>query len=98
MPNLTVNGQALNGWSDAAALHVLDARLAVRHTWTHFVLPNSTGSSEAVDIDVRGELVALVMQTNTDSVTVAPIAGTASNVGGARVGYLVLLPTVPAGL
>ena len=96
MPNLTVNGQALNGWSDAAALHVLDARLAVRHTWTHFVRPNSTGNSEAVDIDVRGELVALVMQTSTDSVTAAPIAGTASNVGGARVGYLVVLPTVGA--
>jgi hypothetical protein len=96
MPNLTVNGLPLAGFSDAVVLHVLDARLETRHTWTHFTRPNSTGGSDPGDIDVRGGLVALVMQTNTDSVLVAPVPGTASNVGGARVGYLVVLPTVGA--
>ena len=46
---------------------------------------------------MRGGVVALVMQTNTDSVLAAPVAGTANNAGGARVGYLVVLPTVGAG-
>jgi hypothetical protein len=94
MPNLTVNGLPLNGWSDAVTLQVLDARLETRFTWTHFAKPNSTGGSSPGDIDVRGGLVALVMQTDTDSVQVAPVPGTAANTGGARVGYLVVLPTV----
>jgi hypothetical protein len=97
MPNLTVNGLPLAGWSDAVALQVLDERLETRFAWTHFTRPNSTGGSEPGDIDVRGSVVALVMQTDTDSVLAAPVAGTASNVGGARVGYLVVMPTVGAG-
>jgi hypothetical protein len=96
MPNLTVNGLPLAGWTDAVALQVLDARLETRFAWTHFVRPNSTGGSVPVDIDVRGGLAALVMQTNTDSVQIAPVEGTENNEGGALVAYLVVLPTVDA--
>ena len=93
MPNLTVNGQALNGWSDATVLHVLDSSMSRRFAWTHFSLAGSKGGSSPVDIDVRGGLVAFAMQANSDNVLVNAVKGTGVDPTGAAVGYLVILPT-----
>lgn len=93
MPNLTVNGMPLNGWSDAAVLQVLDAPMANRFAWTHFARPGSKGGSAPVDIDVRGSLVALAMQASSDNVLVDAIEGTGVDPTGAPAAYLVVLPT-----
>lgn len=93
MPNLTINGMPLNGWSDAAVLQVLDASMARRLAWTHFARPGSVGASAAVDIDVRGGLVALTMLASSDNVLVSAITGTGPHPAGVPVAYLVVLPT-----
>ena len=93
MPNLTVNGQALNGWSDATVLQVLDASMSTRLTWTHFALAGSAGGSSPVDIDVRGGLVVFAMQANSNNVLVNAIAGTAADPAGVPAAYFVALPT-----
>ena len=96
MPNLTVNGFALAGWVDAAALLVLSGDLATRYHWTHFSLNGTGGGSAPVDIDVRGSVVAFVLNANSGMVQVGALPGTSDNVGGVPVGYLVVMPTVVA--
>lgn len=93
MPNLTVNGLPLNGYSDATVLQVLDASMSRRFAWTHFAKPGSKGASAPVDIDVRGGLVALAMQASSDNVEVGALPGTGLDPAGAPVAYLVVLPT-----
>ena len=98
MGNLTVNGVATQASGDGVALHILGPSLEVRHHWNDFTLggPSPTqGSQGGVDIDVRGTAVALVMTTSGAMVTAGPLAGSGPNLGGAPVGYLVVLPTVP---
>lgn len=94
MANLTINGQPLAGPTDATALHIVSPNMEVRHTWTHFIAAGSGGSTTAIDIDVRGEVVAAIMLSAAEMVTAGALPGTSGNVGGAAVGYLVVLPTV----
>jgi len=93
MPNLTVNGHALNNWSDATVLQVLDPSMTSRHAWTHFSLPGSRGGSSPVDIDVRGGLVALAMQASSENIVVDGVPSTGPDSSGVAVAYIVALPT-----
>lgn len=95
MLNLTVSGNALAGYGDGATLQILSSDFKTRRHWTHFTKASSTsGGSEPIDIDVREETVAVMMNANAAMVEVNPLTGTTDNAGGAPTAYLVLLSTL----
>ena len=95
MNNLTINGEPLNGPSDTTALLILNADLNKREHWTGFQAPGAVGDhGDAVDIDVRGKTVAVIMTSSSECIQVNALPGTGPNSGGAPVGYLVVLPTL----
>lgn len=98
MGNLTLNGQPLAPNVDATVLQIVSPSFTHRIAWTHFIAAVNTtgGGGGPVDVDVRGGAVAVVMTSGADMVTAQALAGSSSNVGGAPVGYLVLMPTVTA--
>jgi hypothetical protein len=93
MLNLTVNNQPLSGYGDGATLQVLSSDFKTRRHWTHFTSATSkSGGSTPIDIDIRGQTVAAIMQANAEMIEVNPLTGTSNSVGGAPTGYLILLP------
>lgn len=95
MDNLTVNGQALAGPTDAAVLHILNPDLTVRYHWTHFIAPASPKSGGVpIDIDIRGGTVAALFNMVGPMVQAGAWAGTGPAAGNQQVAYLVILPTV----
>ena len=94
MANLTINGLPLAAPCDATALLVASPGLLRRH-WTHFTKQGAPGDRGGpVDIDVREGVAAVLLSTSSDPVQVNPLPGTAANVNGTAVAYLVVMPTI----
>jgi hypothetical protein len=94
MLNLTVNNNTLGGYGDGATLQILSSDFKTRRHWTHFTSAASkSGGSSPIDIDIREETVAAVMQSNAEMVEINALPGTTDNVGGAPTAYFVLLST-----
>jgi hypothetical protein len=95
MGNLTINGRPLSAPCDATTLLVASPTLNRRH-WTHFVRNGtSTGDSGGpVDVDVRGSVAALLLSSSADLIEVNALPGSAPNVNGTAVAYLVVMPTL----
>lgn len=94
MANLTINGQALLGPSDAVTLVVLSPDLRTRHHWTHFTAPTRPGSQSAVDLDTRSGAVALLLNSEAEMAAVNQLPGASAPSPGKQgaFGYLVVLP------
>ena len=67
-----------------------------RLVWHHFTAADGHGSQDAVDVQVRNQVVAMAVNSASDMVQVAPLKGTGLYANGAEQGYLVVLPTLPA--
>jgi hypothetical protein len=95
MANLTLNGAPLAPPCDATALLIASPTLIRKH-WTHFVKAGAaTGDAGGpVDVDVRGAAAALLLSSSADLVQANALPGSASNVNGSAVAYLVVLPTL----
>jgi hypothetical protein len=95
MGNLTINGEPLSPPCDATTLLVASPALNRRH-WTHFVRNGSSTSDSGgpVDVDVRGSVAALLLSSSADLVEVNALPGSAANVNGSAVAYLVVMPTL----
>lgn len=82
--------------ADATALLILDPQLSTRLHWAVFAAADagsgSTGS--AVDLDLRGDVVALALNTGQRMVVAGGIPGTGSDPDASLVGYVVILPAV----
>ena len=96
MGNLTINGLPLAPSCDATTLLVASPALARRH-WTHFVSAAAASAADTggpVDIDVRGAVAAALISSSADLVQINALPGSAPNVNGSAVAYLVVLPTL----
>eukprot|EP00045_Choanoeca_perplexa_P020347 m.4138 g.4138 ORF g.4138 m.4138 type:complete len:761 (+) comp6723_c0_seq2:1-2283(+) len=94
MANLTVNGQTLSGPADAAVLQITNPTYTQRLVWHHFTAAGGRGSQDAVDVQVRNQVVAMAINSASPMVQVAPIPNTGLYSNGAEQGYLVVLPTI----
>lgn len=96
MGNLTINGLPLAPPCDATTLLIASPALARRH-WTHFVSADAASASDRgapVDVDVRGAVAAALISSSAELVQVNALPGSAPNVNGSAVAYLVVLPTL----
>ena len=89
---------ALAGLGDATTLLVASPTLVRRH-WTHFVRAGAAmaDSGGPVDVDVRGGVAALLLSSSADLFQANALPGTAANVNGTAVAYLVVMPTLGSG-
>ena len=96
--NLSINGAPLAGLGDATTLLVASPTLVRRH-WTHFVRAGAAmaDSGGPVDVDVRGGVAALLLSSSADLFQANALPGTAANVNGTAVAYLVVMPTLGSG-
>lgn len=98
MANLTLNGRALGGNGDGAALLAVSADFTRRLLWHSFnspAAPHGSGSA-AVDVAVGGGLVVFLSNTHGGAALaeVAPLPATGAAAPDAQAAHLVLLNTL----